>query len=127
MAADDHLHGDQFYFHGTPHRIEDLVEPGHAPNFPSDSEPGYAYATGDPNDAWYWAERAWMDHPVDLPHPPTVYMVRPTGPVEKDPTRTPEGTSRNNLEGDVRSQHPFEIVDEMPMPESRRWFWEQED
>jgi hypothetical protein len=114
------------YYHGTTE--EDLSEVSPATNhrrgviFPHQTDPEYGYATPSESNAWHYAELAWnaTDHGI-----PRVYRVRPTGPIEEDPTHWPNGESRGNFSDDVRSRHPFEVHEELPTPE--HWQRDEED
>lgn len=76
------------------------------------SDPGFAYATTDRDDAWHWAQEAWHKNPVGMPR---VFKVRRRGPVEADPN-----FSGHSNAGQVRSRHGFDVVGEEPMPHGIR-------
>lgn len=80
------------------------------------TDPEFAYAAQSESSAWYYAELAWHNRGGDR-DVPRVFRVRATGPVEEDPFYDAQGRSRSVHEGDVRSRHPFEILDELPTPE----------
>lgn len=107
----------QVYYHGTV--VEDLehVQPANTHRrgvaFPNDTDPDYAYASPSERNAWHYAELAWNNSSSGIPR---VYRVRSTGPVEEDPYY-PGGVSRGNFSDDIRSRHPFEILDELPTPD----------
>lgn len=114
------------FYHGT-HVEEDLdqIRPNHSSrgtfgNNLGIHEPGYAYATTKPEDAWHYAERAAEAHGGR----PRVYEVHPTGPVEKDPAEDAHGNSRGNFENDHRSKHPFDVIGEEEPPDhiQRNWY-----
>lgn len=117
--------GGTDYYHGTVDEDLDDIQPanqhGGRVTFRSDTDPDYAYVTTNPRDAWNYAEKAWHSTGYGVPR---VYRVRATGPVEVDPSHDEHGHSRSNYENDWRSRHPFEVQEELPMPEE---MGEQED
>jgi hypothetical protein len=105
-------------YHGTT--VEDLEQVLSASQhrrtvtFPHDTDVGFAYATASLQAAWHYAELAWNNGVGDVPR---VYRVRATGPTEDDPFYDQHGRARSNFSGDVRSRHPFDILDELPTPD----------
>lgn len=83
------------------------------------SDPGFAYATADPDDAWHWAQEAWHKNPRGIPR---VFRVRGRGPMEPDPN-----FSHHDNPQQVRSRHGFDVVGEEPMPHDIRHLYEDED
>ncbi len=126
MAQQDNWEGDgewpgddTDYYHGTVEEDLDDVQPasqhGGRVTFRSDTDPDYAYVTTKPGDAWSYAEKAWHSSSNGVPR---VYRVRATGPVEPDEFYQASGRPRSIYEHDMRSRHPFEVQEELPMPES---------
>lgn len=111
------------YYHGTTRhfepgeRILPAAQHGRGSVFPYESSPEHAYATMNPSDAWHYAELAWNEGDPQPGDHPKVYRVRPISEHEHDPMYDDRGRSRGNFEGDVRSRHGFEVLDEVPMPE----------
>ena len=109
------------YFHGTvTPNLEEItpgVSHGRRPTFPHDTDPNYAYATGDERWARHYAE---MAHAAgDAGTIPRVYQVEPKDPsdVEEDPFYDSHGRSRSIFDTDVRSKSGWNVVKEMPWPE----------
>ncbi len=118
------VEADVFY-HGTvgdPDVDElDEIQPadvhGRGVSHPAMTDTGYAYAASSERSAWYYAELAWNNRVGSDREVPRVFRVRATGPVEEDPFYDEQGRSRSVNDGDVRSRHPFEILDELPTPD----------
>lgn len=123
-AAQESWEEPKDYYHGTTEEDMDEVSPAVSHRrgvvFPHQTDPEYAYATPSERNAWHYAELAWNAGASGIPR---VYRVRPTGPIEEDPTHWPNGESRGNFSDDVRSRHPFEVHEELPTPE----YWLQDD
>jgi hypothetical protein len=123
-AAQESWEEPKDYYHGTTEEDMDEVSPATSHRmgviFPHQTDPEYAYATPSESNAWHYAQLAWNAGGGGIPR---VYRVRPTGPVEEDPTHWPNGESRGNFSDDVRSRHPFEVHEELPTPE----YWQQGD
>lgn len=81
------------------------------------TDPDYAYAAQSERSAWHYAELAWNNRVSSDREVPRVFRVRATGPVEEDPFYDEHRRPRSVHEGDVRSRHPFEILDELPTPD----------
>lgn len=114
------------FFHGTamvPQHMPSQIEPvtarptwaKAAVNFPGTSSPEHAYATSDESNAWHYAEMAW-NAKAGKPVVPRVFRVEPTGEHEEDPAFDDSGNSRGNFSTDRRSQAPWRVVGEVPMP-----------
>lgn len=112
------------YFHGTTHQFKpgDFITPadehGHDVNWPSQTSTEHAYATEHESDAWTYAHKAWEMRGGGEENTPRVYRVRhaePHRPVEQDPTHDRGNMLRGVNEGDRRSHHGFEVVEEMPL------------
>ena len=107
---------DRVLYHGTCtdrplEEITPLSQRGRRSRV-SDSDPDYAYATSDPDDAWHWAEEAWHKASTGIPR---VFRVRSRGPVETDPN-----FSHHDNPAQVRSRHGFDVLGEEPMPHDLR-------
>ncbi len=115
---------DDWYYHGTTAEDLDEVAPASSHRrgviFPNMTDLDYAYATPSESNAWHYAELAWNAGETGIPR---VYRVKPTGPVEEDPTHWPNGDSRGNFSDDVRSRYPFEVHEELPTPEHWQEDW----
>lgn len=108
------------YFHGTVSRFRrgDVILPSavtrRSPNFPSETDTDFAYATTDRSNAADYAEKAWSAQSKGSPR---VYRVEPLGSVEEDPQYGPDGHHRGNWETDVRSKAGFRVMSEHRLPE----------
>lgn len=115
-------------YHGTVAEDLDQIQPASTHRrgvvFASDTNPDYAYATTDPDTAWHYAEMATH---ASASGRPRVYVVAPTGAVETDPALDDAGRPRSNFESDVRSRDPFDVLDEISRPPSKRWMDEDDD
>jgi 8-oxo-dGTP pyrophosphatase MutT (NUDIX family) len=105
------------YYHGTTqegltHVLPSSQHGGHV-LYSGAADPGHAYATSDPSEAWNYAKTSYhnTDHGV-----PRVYEVSPLhgdhSHVEHDPNFN-DSTS-------FRSPHGFHVTRELPMPESMK-------
>lgn len=130
----DHEEGEILY-HGTSHQhgsddygldqhepyehISSANENGSGPTFASNiADPGYAYASKSPRDAWHYANT----HAMETGGVPHVYRVTPTVPehLEKDPTENEHGHLRGNNASDMRSKSGFEVLGEVPLSRQDR-------
>lgn len=109
----------QEFFHGTTAHLfpGDVIEPGRRSNYVQISDPRYAYATTNRQDAEHYAEVAY--HASDTGSP-RVYQVEPLGRHSKDPLVDRQGNSRGNFDSDRRSKDGWEVVGEMELPEHLR-------
>lgn len=115
------------YYHGTsvPHVTHILPATQHGAGTLHDhhlSDPNYAYATTNLQDAWEYASEAHGQHsdrdPVS-PGRPRVYAVHPIGSdhhVESDPKLDAQGRQRYPRSGDARSPVGFVVSHEMEPP-----------
>lgn len=108
------------YYHGTTNPRLRNVFPANrlhrSRTFFSATDPDYAYATQNPDDAWSYAEKAW--NVGEKPHRPRVYEVAPHNPddVEVDPPFDEHGNNRSTNEGDRRSKSGFRVIRQLPFP-----------
>ena len=108
------------FFHGTVAHLSpgDVIQPvGDAirATFRSDTDPRFAYATTDHDNAWDYAEKAF--HASDR-GTPRVYRVSPVGRHSKDPEVGRDGSRRGNHPTDRRSKSGWKVIEEVPMPEN---------
>lgn len=119
----------RIYYHGTNVKNVTHILPaahlGKEGLYP-ETDPNYAYATTNLEDAWDHAGNAASEGTR-----PRVYQVRPIGGhkhVEKDPNYYPDGSYRGGvMSGDHRSPNGFEVVREMKAPKSVRQWYSDED
>lgn len=102
MAATDDGKLQRFY-HGTRADLKpgELIEPG-----ARDSMTSYVYLTPDPDAAIWAAELAAGEGPG------RVYIVEPTGAIERDPDLTAENSPRNPTMA-YRSRQPLRVTGEV--------------
>lgn len=85
------------------------------------TDPHYAYATHNLDDAWEYAMESAQDE-----RRPRVYQVHPIGGhqhVEDDPEYDEEGHNRGIREEDKRSRKGFHVLQEMKAPAYvRKWY-----
>lgn len=114
----------RIYYHGTTVKGVTHILPakhiGREGLYP-ETDPNYAYATTNLEDAWFHAGNAASEG-----QRPRVYQVRPIGGhknVERDPDYHDDGSYRAGvMSGDHRSPHGFEVVREMKAPRDvRKW------
>lgn len=109
-TPDVHLGAQQPYYHGTTvpdlNRVMPSNDHGKDILYPHMADPGYAYATTDPREAWNYAKTRYHNSTTGVPH---VYEVRPRGEVEPDP----------HFPGDLshRSRAGWDVAGELPMPD----------
>lgn len=116
------------FYHGTTaegdlDQILPASQSGAGVIYQHQTDPDYAYATTNKNDAWHWAE---MAHHNTGGHP-RVFKVRRRGPVEPDVPYDRSGNSRSISDTDVRSRHGFDVIGEEPMPRHMRHMYGDED
>lgn len=126
-------------YHGTSvpdvHQILPASRHGQGMSYgPDISDPSYAYATTDHNDAWEYAMEAHGQRPdrdPAKPGRPRVYEVHPIGGhehVEPDPDYEPSGEWRGVRDHDMRSPVGFHVGREMEAPEHvKRWYRREGD
>lgn len=109
-TPDFHLGAQQSYYHGTTvsdlNRVLPSNDHGKDILYPHMADPGYAYATTDPREAWNYAKTRYHNSTTGVPR---VYEVRPRGEVESDP----------HFPGDLshRSRAGWDVAGELPMPD----------
>jgi hypothetical protein len=114
---------DRVYYHGTVEPGLKRIQPGRVHGkqiFPHVTDPDFAYANPGLAAAYHYAELAYNAADYGRPR---VYKVRATGPVEDDPEFNEHGHRRSIMEGDIRSRHHFEVIEEMPAPD----WWVEDD
>lgn len=107
--------GEQFkYFHGTTYGFKEgdeilppsLRDPNIKPLY-EETDKDAAYASVDPERAWFWAESAWHKAQHDNPRP-RVFGVEPLGKVLDD--------LHSQSDDDVRTREGWRVRGEVPMP-----------
>lgn len=83
-----------------------------------ETDPAYAYATPELDDAWHYAELAWHGSSHGVPR---VYRVAALGPVEADPAHDGFGRSRGNHTADLRCRHGFAVMEEIEVDDPEEW------
>jgi rifampin ADP-ribosylating transferase len=107
-CTDSQGHPLRFY-HGTKAdlRPEDLIGPGHSPNFgKQDRLTNYVYLTGTLDAAIWGAELALGEGPG------RIYVVEPSGPIEDDPNLTNKRFPGNPTKS-YRSREPLRVTGEV--------------
>ncbi len=108
MAATDDLKSQRLY-HGTRADLKpgELIEPGPRPDGAErDSLTTYVYLTPNPDAAIWAAELAVGEGPG------RVYIVAPTGAIERDPDLTDDNSPRNPTMS-YRSRQPLRVTGEV--------------